>query len=100
MKKIVFGIKHGINLDGDLSEVIKRLQKVELDNSEFAPLVLDVEAEECYGCPSLSISLSGIRKETKDEARTRIDKSKTAKQKQLDQKRVQFERLKRELGEA
>lgn len=80
-------------LDGKISDVIKYLQTLPLDDE------LEVEADMCYGEPNLCITQKSQREETDEEFERRkklldkIDAQNLVKKKEL------YEQLKNEFGE-
>jgi hypothetical protein len=90
-------------MSGPIDEVISRLQKVkEEKQTEGVQLILEYETD--YGSYGDSdrqvVNLYDRRLETDEEYQERVTKEAAEKERALDSKRRQLERLKKELGES
>lgn len=89
-------------MSGPIDEVIARLQKVkEEKQTEGVQLILEYETD--YGSYGDSdrqvVNLYDRRLETDEEYQERVTKETSEKERALESKRRQLERLKKELGE-
>jgi hypothetical protein len=90
-------------MSGPIDDVIARLQKVkEEKQTEGVQLILEYETD--YGSYGDSdrqvVNLYDRRLETDEEYQERVTKEAAEKERALNAKRVQLERLKKELGES
>ena len=99
MKWVPHEIEQYIDLDGEIGDVIERLKKIQQDNLEFAPLSIEVDCEDKWGHKGVEVYITGRRKETRREANLRLEKEREKSKRVAEDKRAQYERLKKELGE-
>lgn len=77
---------------------IEQLKK-DLDELEkLGATEIEIEAEESYGCASITIEAFKFRLETDDELEIRLNKTNEFNERQKQIKLAQFEKLKSELG--
>lgn len=84
------------DLEGNLVDVIKRLQDVmaSIPEAYRASAAIDISAYDDYGSSAVSFEIEFTRPETDEELAARVFRQEASDRKQAEKERAEFERLK------
>jgi hypothetical protein len=93
-KLIHVNIEH-LDLEGSLDSVIQSLMnsRAEYQNL-FSDIHIDINVEDNYGCPCVSIILQGYREENDKEYRERLEAVKAQEERKKQSEIAEFNRIK------